>query len=104
MRVKKYTVQLSDRPTVPLDLKARMVKSEAVEALLYGSVTHGPYAKSTTKSSAPYTTGFCYVSSGSKVDRGNTLSSRTVKPYMRLTARALKRPDSRFNALAVSRL
>ena len=28
-----------DRPTVPLDLKARMVKAEAVEALQYGSVT-----------------------------------------------------------------
>ena len=39
MHVKKYAVQLYDRPTVPLDLKARMVKTEAVEALLYSSVT-----------------------------------------------------------------
>ena len=39
LRVKKYAVQLYDRPTVPLDLKARMVKAKAVEALLYGSVT-----------------------------------------------------------------
>ena len=39
LRVKKYAVQLYDRPTVPLDLKARMTKAEAVEALLYGSVT-----------------------------------------------------------------
>ena len=39
MRVKKYAVRLYDRPTVPLDLKARMVKAEAVETLLYGSVT-----------------------------------------------------------------
>ena len=36
LRIKKYAVQLYDRPTVPLDLKARMVKAEAVEALLYG--------------------------------------------------------------------
>ena len=42
MRVKKYAVQLYDHPTVLLDLKARIkkrVKAEAVEALLYGSVT-----------------------------------------------------------------
>ena len=39
MRVKKYAVQLYDRPTVPLDLTAWIVKAEAVEALLYGSVT-----------------------------------------------------------------
>ena len=39
MRVKKYAVQLYDRPTVPLDFKARMVKTEAVEALLYGRLT-----------------------------------------------------------------
>ena len=32
-------VRLYDRPTIPLDLEARMVKAEAVEALLYGSVT-----------------------------------------------------------------
>ena len=39
MRVKKNAVQLYDRPTVPLDLNVRMVKAEAVEALLYGSLT-----------------------------------------------------------------
>ena len=39
MHVKKYAVQLYDCPTVSLDLKAWMVKAEAVEALLYGSVT-----------------------------------------------------------------
>ena len=38
MRVKKYVV-LHDRPTVLLDLKARLVKAEAVEAFLYSSVT-----------------------------------------------------------------
>ena len=38
MCVKKYAVQLYDRPTVLLDLKVRIVKAEAVEALLYGSV------------------------------------------------------------------
>ena len=104
VRVKKYAVQLYNRPTVPLDLKARMVKADAVEALLYGSVTWTlrqehykltpralqTYAKSTTNSSAPYTTVFCYVSSGSTVDCGTTVSSRTAKHYMRSTAKALR--------------
>ena len=39
MRVKKYIVQLYNRPTVPLDVKARMAKVEAAEVVLYGSVT-----------------------------------------------------------------
>ena len=33
-RVKKYAVQLYDRPTVSLDLKARRVKAEAVETVV----------------------------------------------------------------------
>ena len=39
MRINKSALQLYDRPTATLDLKARMVKEEAVEALLYGIVT-----------------------------------------------------------------
>ena len=32
----RYRTELYDRPTASLDLKPRMVKSEVVEALLYG--------------------------------------------------------------------
>ena len=39
MRITRYQQELYDRPNVPLDLKIRMVKAEAVEALLYGCVT-----------------------------------------------------------------
>ena len=94
MRVKRYAVQLYDRPTVPLDLKARMVKAEAVEALLYGSVTWTLRPEHYKKLRTEHH-GFCYVSSGSKVDRGTTVSSRTGKPYRRLTARALRRLSGR---------
>ena len=38
MRIRRYQQELYDRPNVPLDLKIRMVKTEAVEALLYGCV------------------------------------------------------------------
>ena len=91
MRVKKYAVQLYDRPTVPLDLKARMVKAEAAEALLYGSVSwtlrQGHYKK------APHGT----PPGVATVDRGTTVSSRTAKHYRRLTARALRRLPGRKN-------
>ena len=39
MRIRRYQQELYDRPNVSLDLKIRMVKAEAVEALLYGCVT-----------------------------------------------------------------
>ena len=39
MRIRRYQQELYDRPNVPLNLKIRMVKAEAVEALLYGCVT-----------------------------------------------------------------
>ena len=37
--IKKYSTQLYDRPTAAITLKTRMAKAEAIEALLYGSVT-----------------------------------------------------------------
>ena len=39
MRIRRYQQELYDRPNVPLDIKVRIVKAEAVEALLYGCVT-----------------------------------------------------------------
>ena len=42
MSFNRYRQELYDRPTPSLDLKARMVKSEVVEALLYGCATWTP--------------------------------------------------------------
>ena len=39
MHIRRYQQELYDWPNVPLDLKIRMGKAEAVEALLYGCVT-----------------------------------------------------------------
>ena len=42
MSFNRYRVELYDRPTASLDLKTRMVKSEVVEALLYGCAAWTP--------------------------------------------------------------
>ena len=39
MRIRRYVRELYDRPKVALSLKTRMVKAEAIEALLYGCST-----------------------------------------------------------------
>ena len=36
MRIRRYLRELCDQPKVALSLKTRMVKAEAIEALLYG--------------------------------------------------------------------
>ena len=36
MRIRRYLRELYDQPRVALSLKTRMVKAEAIEALLYG--------------------------------------------------------------------
>ena len=64
MCIKRYLRELYDQPKVALSFKSRMVKAEAIEALLYGCSTwtlHQEYYKS---NSAPYTIGFCFASSG----------------------------------------
>ena len=42
MSFNRYRMELYDRPTASLALKARMVKSDMVEALLYGCATWTP--------------------------------------------------------------
>ena len=39
MRIRRYLRELHDQPKVALSLKTRMVKAEAIEALLYGCST-----------------------------------------------------------------
>ena len=39
---RKFSTELFDRPSAPLRLKARLLKAEAMEALLYGCMTWAP--------------------------------------------------------------
>ena len=41
---RKYTLELYDRPSVPLELKIRMLRIEVLETILYGCVTWSPRA------------------------------------------------------------
>ena len=41
---RKYSLELYDRPSAPLELKIRMPKAEVVETMLYGCVTWSPRA------------------------------------------------------------
>ena len=41
-RFSKFSTELFDRPSAPLRLKARLLKAEAMEALLYGCMTWAP--------------------------------------------------------------
>ena len=39
---RKYTLELYDRPSAPLELKTRMLRAEVLETLLFGCVTWSP--------------------------------------------------------------
>ena len=39
---RKYSLELYDRPSAPLELKIRMLKAEVLESMLYGCVTWSP--------------------------------------------------------------
>ena len=41
---RKYTLELYDRPSVPLELRIRMLRAEVLETMLYGCVTWSPRA------------------------------------------------------------
>ena len=41
---RKYTLELNDRPSSPLELKVRMLRAEVLETMLYGCVTWSPRA------------------------------------------------------------
>ena len=41
---RKYTLELYDRPSAPLELKLRMLRAEVLEKMLYGCVTWSPRA------------------------------------------------------------
>ena len=41
---RKYTLELYDRPSAPLELKIRVLRAEVLETMLYGCVTWSPRA------------------------------------------------------------
>ena len=41
---RRYTLELYDRPSAPLELKIRMLRAEVLETMLYGCVTWSPRA------------------------------------------------------------
>ena len=41
---RKYTLELYDRPSAPLELQTRMLRAEVLETMLYGCVTCSPRA------------------------------------------------------------
>ena len=41
---RKYTFELCDRPSAPLELKIRMLRTEVLETMLHGCVTWNPRA------------------------------------------------------------
>ena len=41
---RKYTLELYDRPSAPLELKTRMLRAEVLETMLYGRATWSPRA------------------------------------------------------------
>ena len=41
---RKYTLELYDRPSAPLELKIRMLRAEVLETIMYGCVTWRPRA------------------------------------------------------------
>ena len=41
---RKYTLELYDRPSTPLEFKLRMLRAEALEPMLYGCVAWSPRA------------------------------------------------------------
>ena len=54
---RKYTLELYDRPSAPLELKIRKLRAEVLEAILYGCVTWSPRARAITTRCAEPTTG-----------------------------------------------
>ena len=65
MCIKRCQRELYDQPKVALTLETRMVKTKAIEALLYGCNTWTLHQEHFFSNFASYTTGSCFVSSGS---------------------------------------
>ena len=42
MLIRKYTLELYDRPSAPLEPKIRMLRAEVLETMLYGCATWSP--------------------------------------------------------------
>ena len=86
----KYKVQLYNQPSAALPLKVRMVKAEAVEALLYGCVTW-----TIAQRPPPYFAQSIMHCSGAILDGTSaialTTSRHTERPSQRQNAKASRR-------------
>ena len=65
----------------PLTLKVRMLTAEVMATLLYGCVTWGRSARSTSLTCERHTTGFSYGSLASSADIAQISSCRTPRPH-----------------------
>ena len=92
MSFKRYTRELYDRPTASLlPLKAWMVRSEVLEALIYGCATWTPLKDHYTNLlRRTHTIGCCFESMEVGARRRTSVSSRTKAPSSELNARASK--------------
>ena len=79
MRIRRYLRELYDHLKAAPSLETRMVKAEAIEALVYMDALGGPVARNTTPNSATYPTGSCVASSGYSADTRRT-SDNLVQP------------------------
>ena len=91
---RKYTLELYDRPSAPLELKIRMLRAEVLETMLYGCVTWSPRAATTTRCAEPTTGSWLAPSVGGSTTAPTTrfpiwtrLSRREVRASRRLYAK-----------------
>ena len=95
MSFRRYTRKLYGRPKASLlHLKARMVESEVVEALLYGCVTC-ILLGATTTSSVQHITECCFKSQEPDACRRTTASSPTKTPSSQPVVRVSKQTGAR---------
>ena len=92
---KRYTRELYDRPRASLPpLKARMVRSEVVEAPLYGCATWTPLKGHYAKLRTTHHRTLLQIL-GASASRRASASSRTKTPFREPNARASKQPYAR---------
>ena len=87
---RKCSTELFDRPSAPLRLKARLLKAEAMEALLYGC-RRGPRVTLTIGSSGRRTTSSFCGSPGTTAFTAHIEIYRTLKPSRKPGAKVWKR-------------
>ena len=89
--IRRFSRELFDRPRAPWRLKVRLLRPEAMEALLYGCMTWAPrrdHYRLLRRTHHHYS----YELSGAAASAAPTDSFRTLRPSRRLGAKAWKLP------------